>query len=475
MVDHPLAIRPPLVIPRTDSNFVQGLFEDLKTSEGRQALRQSAEDAKAKGLRLLLPIHRASNILLVDVACDGYGFPRLDPTKIESAGLVVRRVAMDEKNRPLEPERLEGWLQQGKKIKGWATFAHSTDLDYDPDPKHRRAPFASGNVEINRRLILLAERHFELAEQITPAFATPPDVCEAAGRTLVFGVIPVATLEVSEMEPAPQYSEAEMLEGFPTLLQQGSAKNLTAAALETFLRQLAFELGAFGSEPQENNLLAALNMLRMADGSGAGATMRGLYTSTFENNIPLASGITWPSISASAAATLKSAVFAVKQMRLTKVMPPASRFDSDQAFYRARMFLRVKNHPECPSHLYWSDYSDRFRIAPWYEPAGPPVKIPLPDVSRSNVKNLKPNVAFQLPPGLFDMLSKNSPKDFLDGKGKEGSGVGLGWICSFSLPIITLCAFIVLNIFLQLLNIVFWWMFYIKICIPIPVPRPKDA
>jgi hypothetical protein len=162
-------------------------------------------------------------------------------------------------------------------------------------------------------------------------------------------------------------------------------------------------------------------------------------------------------------------------MRLAKVMPPAPRFDSDQSFYRARIFLRVKNRPECPAHLYWSDYSDRFRIAPWYEPAGPPFKIPLPDINRNNVKNLKPNVAFQVPPGLADMLAKNSPKDFLDGKGKEGSGIGLGWICSFSLPIITLCAFIVLNIFLQLLNIVFFWMFYIKICIPIPIPKKKDA
>src|SRR5262245_56517035 len=188
MVDHPLTIRPPLLIPRMDSNFVQGLFEDLKTSAGRQALRQSAENAKAKGLRLLLPIHRASNILLVDVACDGYGFPRLDPEKIDSAGMVVRRVAMHEENRPIEQESLDGWLQQVKKSKGWASFVQSSDLDHDPDPKHRRAPFVSGNVEINRRLVRLAERHFELSEQITPAFVAPPDVCEAAGRTLVFGV-----------------------------------------------------------------------------------------------------------------------------------------------------------------------------------------------------------------------------------------------------------------------------------------------
>jgi len=71
-------------------------------------------------------------------------------------------------------------------------------------------------------------------------------------------------------------------------------------------------------------------------------------------------------------------------------------------------------------------------------------------------------------------LANNTPDDFLKGNANDGGGgVGLGWLCSFSLPIITLCAFIVLNIFLQLFNIIFFWMFYIKICIPIPIPKKK--
>jgi hypothetical protein len=56
-------------------------------------------------------------------------------------------------------------------------------------------------------------------------------------------------------------------------------------------------------------------------------------------------------------------------------------------------------------------------------------------------------------------------------KGDVGDepGWSLGMICSFSLPIITLCAFIVLMLFIQLLNIVFWWLPFLKICLPIPV------
>ena len=40
-----------------------------------------------------------------------------------------------------------------------------------------------------------------------------------------------------------------------------------------------------------------------------------------------------------------------------------------------------------------------------------------------------------------------------------------------SIPIITICAFIVLNIFLSLFDLFFSWMLFIKICLPIPVPK----
>jgi hypothetical protein len=98
------------------------------------------------------------------------------------------------------------------------------------------------------------------------------------------------------------------------------------------------------------------------------------------------------------------------------------------------------------------------------------VPIPLPDLGDRNLlKQLKPNVSFVVPESLMNMLNGNGAKDLADGKGKAGeSGIGLNWICSFNLPIITLCAFIVLNIFLQLFDIIFRWMLFIKVCIPFP-------
>ena len=58
-------------------------------------------------------------------------------------------------------------------------------------------------------------------------------------------------------------------------------------------------------------------------------------------------------------------------------------------------------------------------------------------------------MTFVVPERLFNLLNKNSPDDFLKGVRLRASfQLGLDWICGFNIPIITLCAFIVLFIFL---------------------------
>ena len=84
---------------------------------------------------------------------------------------------------------------------------------------------------------------------------------------------------------------------------------------------------------------------------------------------------------------------------------------------------------------------------------------------------MKPNVAVEVPPSLANILRGN-PADMLKNPPPDDQGgIGIMWLCSFSIPIITICAFLGLGIFLALFNIVFWWMAFIKICIPIPKPK----
>jgi hypothetical protein len=47
-------------------------------------------------------------------------------------------------------------------------------------------------------------------------------------------------------------------------------------------------------------------------------------------------------------------------------------------------------------------------------------------------------------------------------------GPGIAWICSFSIQIIFIVAFMLMIMFVFILNIVFWWIFFFRICLPIP-------
>jgi hypothetical protein len=79
-------------------------------------------------------------------------------------------------------------------------------------------------------------------------------------------------------------------------------------------------------------------------------------------------------------------------------------------------------------------------------------------------------VAFAMDKTLFRKLQRD-PKKALKGEDSITADTGLEWICAFNIPIITICAFIVLNIFLSLFalfDFFFALALSLKICIPIP-------
>ena len=71
----------------------------------------------------------------------------------------------------------------------------------------------------------------------------------------------------------------------------------------------------------------------------------------------------------------------------------------------------------------------------------------------------------------MNMMQGTTLSGLTKGVGASSGGIQLDWICGFNIPLITICAFFVLNIFLTLLNLVFFWIAFIKICIPFPVPK----
>ncbi len=139
-----------------------------------------------------------------------------------------------------------------------------------------------------------------------------------------------------------------------------------------------------------------------------------------------------------------------------------------------RYVLRcVYQRPHCgPLHPdVVSDSTELFALAPFFDFDAParPIRITMPiDTSIAGLRKFRKNVGILISNKLREQMeSVTNLKNTLDGKLDGGQQFDLGTICSFSIPIITICALIVLMIFLILLNIIFWWLPFIRICFPI--------
>ncbi|MDC0747859.1 hypothetical protein [Polyangium mundeleinium] len=499
----------PVLVERTDDDFVVALLAELATAEGRKAIAKATRSAgePVTSLSLLQPVHRSFYLAVFEVVCEVFGEPRLDPKQIDSAGLVLRRVN--------KSGAREGWMRKNGQAIGWVELGPE-ELDRDPDPARRKSPHAAGNAEIEARLASTLGAPDPLEEATTLLFVAPPNVCAAVGKTILYGLVPLASSEFARTNLAPpNYDEGEIRDMLsPYFVVSPSAPSLRGLAGKTFTRKWREELAedktflaeAGGdkalAETLRNTAVATLErfviMLRglsavfdafenpsmkkaldgvllpykgEAKGRPAGKTLADAAEVFVHDkrNQSFVMPASWPAITQAQAATIAAAASLASQKRVAAIAPRRGRFDDIDATYEIQAFVRVKRDDGCPPKLSFCAAPSRaFRVAPWYENGNlPPIQVALPPIDKDNIKKFLPNVAFRVPKNIFDMLAKNKPEDFLDGKAKEGAG-GIDWICGFNIPIITLCAFLVLNIFIGLFNIVFFWIAFIKICIPVP-------
>jgi hypothetical protein len=123
-----------------------------------------------------------------------------------------------------------------------------------------------------------------------------------------------------------------------------------------------------------------------------------------------------------------------------------------------------------------SQPSRKFQLATYFEPEAPtrPIRITLPeDTGIAGLRKFKKNVSVLFSDKLRNQMERVKDAklgDLDDGDISSESGFSLGMICSLSIPIITICAMILLMIIVKLLNIIFWWMPFFKICFPIIKP-----
>lgn len=137
-----------------------------------------------------------------------------------------------------------------------------------------------------------------------------------------------------------------------------------------------------------------------------------------------------------------------------------------------------------------SDASRPFQMASFFDPDAParPIRIALPmDTSPAGLRKFDRNTAFMMSDALCGQVSKMRELTLGDlvrsvlpwplHKDLELSDMGpcsdsnsnqFGMVCSLSIPIVTICALILLIMIVSLLDMIFRWMPYFIACFPLP-------
>jgi hypothetical protein len=155
-------------------------------------------------------------------------------------------------------------------------------------------------------------------------------------------------------------------------------------------------------------------------------------------------------------------------------------------------YLRCDCGPLQPTVL--SAPSQRFQLASFFDPDAParPIRIALPfDTTPAGLRKFNKNTAFVMSDVLCGQVQRAKGLGFIDlvlsvlpfpfhksldtgGMGPcQSNGASFGMICSLSIPIITICALILLIIIVTLLDLIFKWLPWFVICFPVPGLKGK--
>ena len=194
------AATPPALLQRSDEDFVESTIEDLRTAAGRASLRTKLAAARntAHVLKLFQPLQRQFHLAVIEAWCDTAGTPRIDPARVDSAGLVLRRI-----RGTGSAQFLEAWVKSNGRLRGWVRVAQHTE-QAPPLATHRlaRRP-VSPSIDLALTRFALEREDALLDEHVVPLFMAPPDVCVEAKKTLFYGLVPTASAEIADVPVDP--------------------------------------------------------------------------------------------------------------------------------------------------------------------------------------------------------------------------------------------------------------------------------
>jgi len=474
-------------------------------------------------LKLRRPLHRTFYMVAWEACCKIGGAPALGPEKIASAGFVLRSG---------NAAQQQGFQIAGGRPQGWADVV---DLNADPDAARQIKALGLVPQSATPNPGYTGEETFPLHPLAVQDGTTPHTLLYGylpiGGGSFVPPAPPA--LVDSDQSLLPDLSWPFGLAGFsngpPTVyasdaqITGGQTTSAMAGLLRVLLGRFQLADPTAWSDPQNAQLISVLSALNFyadpsppgltgqdlrnwaaahpatgstlaallldyANTSAANGTVAQAFLATLMNT-DLTSGVTLPPsqylqsgagnllVVEADASRLRSALRArIVQSYATPVsaLPTPKLISGPAGSYFVVPFVRTI----CPNgceRINWGQPCDPFAVAAAFDPdAARPSLIEMPSLADAK-KGAARGASFDMPPDLADLMnglnSNAAVQNMWSGGGGPSGGLGIRFICSFSLPVITICAMIMLSIILNLLNIFLGWMAWVKICLPVPVKK----
>lgn len=484
------AMQRPVLLRMTNDDFMDELVALLAEDPERLAaleatpvsyrLRPPAADASYQSpidhLKLFQPVHGHFNLVAASLACRVVGLPdkAVDPGAEEAVTFVMRR--------------LEAGAELAWTGAGWSAVEDATALVEGEETLPMFEMTSSGPDRTRRVFVGMVPTSSTASSKsrsgglLTPEPGEPtPAIPDQRPVELQVKVVDALTALQGVGRPvdATAFGRAARVEASQfLLLDLVDVLARHVPALWTAVQQ--------GAEPTSPALREAYRLLdQTVAGGAASSSWRQALVDAYaqrkriwgDDDQPPTLGIDLKSSPMSTALLRTRLVAALPAAPATPAGEVPEGFESPKLDPRpgVRYVIRcVYRRPRCrPDHReLLSEPTVPFAIASFFDGDAPArqVHIAMPlDTTLAGLRKGPRNVRVTLSRELQSQMQRvTSLKKALDGELDDGQ-LDLGMICSFSLPIITIAALILLIGIVIVLNLVFWWVPLFKICFPVPV------
>lgn len=516
-------------VNRFKQNVTKHQFDLPQFSSWQQEEQRSQFD---DALVLRLPLHRAFHIVSCEVVCDCLGEPALDPDKVASAGFVIRRInSAGEQAWILEDGEAMGWqgasVEQGDPDRERRLCAngvlHQSDdqATYSGEEVHPLHALKIKDATNKTHTLLFG--YLPLGgfyyQRDTSEILDQDDQKNVATSTLLWpfgyrqsnGQLWSDEHTKPVVEGKPTEAFFELLRVLVNRYHLGENSIEENAELEALCRQiglydakgLALNLGNGVYNETNQALFTPYRKQTLYDylqACFANASYNPLvdWIDRQETSIREAHLACTPVqlellprsddtgkidstvlILASQARYMRYLLGQrLLNMTLDKIKEiPLPKFaQNNEDVFQVRVFIRYRDNLG-QERLHWADTtrSISFRVAAPFDPeASRPAMIQMPSLADLR-RGLAKGVSMITPSDTFSFINSLKSKEGASAdalpkgnKPKATPDTGIQWICSFSLPVITMVAMILLMIMISLLNFIFSWIPWVRICLPVP-------